>query len=132
MAQLIRITPNKARAASILRMVEPTLEMISTLDANRFPSHIVREYYEALRELISIRLLLDGYIVKGEGAHKHMIHYLGEKNLLPLEDRKLIDELREIRNHISYDGFFVEAAYLQRKRLPILDVVTKLKKLISV
>jgi len=49
-----------------------------------------------------------------------------------LEDRKLIDELREIRNHISYDGFFVEAAYLQRKRLPILDVVTKLKKLISV
>ncbi|MBS3176881.1 hypothetical protein J4457_06625 [Candidatus Woesearchaeota archaeon] len=58
---LIRVTPNKEKVQSILNMVETTLEMIKHIDKTQFPSHVIKEYYEVIRELISIVLLLDGY-----------------------------------------------------------------------
>ncbi len=69
---IIKITPNKEKASSIQKMVEATLEMISTLNIDKFPSNITKEYYEVIRELISIVLLLDGYKTYGEGAHKKL------------------------------------------------------------
>mgnify|MGYP001566898438 FL=1 len=73
---LIRTTPNKEKAGSIFKMVETTLEMIKQIDRTKFPSNIAKEYYEIIRELISIILLLDGYKTIGEGAHKRQIEYL--------------------------------------------------------
>ena len=49
---LIKITPDKEKAKSILKMVEKTLEMINSLDINKFPSNITKEYYEVIRELL--------------------------------------------------------------------------------
>ena len=58
---LIKITPNGEKAKSILKMAETTIEMIRHIDKSRFPSNIIKEYYEVIRELTSIILLLDGY-----------------------------------------------------------------------
>lgn len=74
--ELIKKTPDKNKARSILKMVEKTIEMIESLDIERFPSNITKEYYETIRELISVILLLDGYKTHGEGAHKKQIDYL--------------------------------------------------------
>ena len=60
MEELIRVTPDKEKARSILKMVEATLEMIRFIDKIKFPSNVAKEYYEIIRELISIILLLDG------------------------------------------------------------------------
>ena len=59
--ELIRITPNKEKAQSILKMVNTTLDMIKQIDKSKFPSNVTKEYYEVIRELASIILLLDGY-----------------------------------------------------------------------
>jgi len=129
---LINITPNHEKAKSILKMVDSTLEMVQELDPNRFPSNITKEYYDIIRELISIILLLDGYKTVGEGAHKEIIEYLG-KNYKDFsnEEISLIDELRRIRNKISYDGFFVTEDYVERKKDFLLKIIDKLKREIN-
>ena len=128
---LIRITPNKEKAHSIFRMVEITLEMIKQIDKSKFPSNIAKEYYEVIRELISIILLLDGYKTIGEGAHKRQIEYL-EANYKEFvkSETVFIDELRMTRNKIAYDGFFVKESYIDRKLIDIQKLIDKLKEIV--
>jgi len=44
--------------------------------------------------------------------------------------KSLIDDLRIIRNKISYNGFFVTEDYLERKRKDILMLIDALKIII--
>ena len=132
MDELIRITPNREKAQSILKMVATTLEMIKQIDTNAFPSNVAKEYYEVIRELISIVLLLDGYKATGEGAHKRQIEYL-EANYKEFSRAEivLVDDLRVTRNRIAYDGFFVKESYVERKLADIQKIIEKLKGLIG-
>ena len=128
---LIKITPNKEKASSIFKMVEITLEMIKQIDKIKFPSNIAKEYYEVIRELVSIILLLDGYKTIGEGAHKRQIEYL-EANYREFSKFEIafIDDLRITRNKIAYDGFFVKGSYIDRKLTDILRIIGKLKEIV--
>ncbi len=114
---LIKVTPDKEKSKSMIRMVDVTLEMIETIDASRFPSNVVKEYYDAIRELMTALLLLDGYKTVGEGAHKRLIEYV-EQNYKQFTgyEISLIDELKITRNKIAYDGFFVKEEYLKRRK----------------
>ena len=112
-------------------MVDQTLEMIDTLDIDRFSSNIVKEYYEVLRELATIILLLDGYKIYGEHAHKGLIYYLENNKILRQHEVTLLDKLRDLRNRISYDGFFVDSGYVERKRADILSLILRLKEVID-
>jgi hypothetical protein len=129
---LVKIEPNKEKAKSILKMVETTLAMIKTVDDSKFSSNVVKEYYEVIRELSSIVLLLDGYKTYGEGSHRKLIEYI-EKNYSELseEEVRLIDDLRILRNKIAYDGFFVEKDYIKRKIDVIIKILDKLKDIIN-
>jgi len=132
MEELIKITPNKEKAKSILKMTDTTLEMIKNIDIDKFPSNLAKEYYDVIRELLTIILLLDGYKTYGEGAHKKLIEYL-EKNYKEFSRNEifLIDDLRIVRNKIAYDGFFVEKDYIARKLKDIKEIIEKLKKIIN-
>jgi len=129
---LIKITPNREKAKSILKMVEITLRMISTINKTEFPSNLTKEYYEVIRELISIVLLLDGYKTMGDSAHKTTIEYLESKyKEFNGSEIFLINELRITRNKIAYDGFFVKESYIDRKISDIHKIIAKLKELIN-
>ena len=130
--ELIRVTPNKEKAESILKMVDTTLEMIKHIDKNKFPSNVTKEYYEVVRELVSIVLLLDGYKAVGEGAHKKQIEYL-EANYKEFSKAEIviIDDLRITRNKIAYDGFFVKESYIERKLEDIQKIIERLKGVIN-
>lgn len=122
---LIKVTPDREKARSILKMVRTSQEMILTIDSGRFPSNVTKEYYEIIRELMSVLVLLDGNETYGEGAHRDLIEYL--KGEMSSQDISLIDELRTIRNKIAYDGFFVTADYISRKQSRILEIVGRLQ-----
>ncbi|MCZ7392084.1 MAG: hypothetical protein ABOK23_10575 [Candidatus Methanoperedens sp.] len=128
---IIKTAPDREKAKSILKMVETTLEMIDTIDPKKFTSHVVKEYYEVIRELITVILLLDGYKTQGEGAHKKLIEYM-KKNYAEFRGHEisLIDDLRVIRNKIAYNGFFVTDDYLDRRRQEILTLIDKLRIII--
>ena len=128
---LVKITPNKEKARSIFKMADVTLEMIRQIDKSKFPSNIAKEYYEVIRELISIILLLDGYKTIGEGAHKRQIEYL-EANYKDFSKYEIafINDLRVTRNKIAYDGFFVKESYIDKKLTEILKIIDKLKGIV--
>jgi hypothetical protein len=128
---IIKTIPDREKAKSILKMVETTLEMISAIDSRKYPSNVLKEYYEVIRELITVILLLDGYKTQGEGAHKKLIEYL-EKNYPEFKRHEisLIDDLRLTRNRIAYNGFFVTDEYLERKMKEILAIIEKLRVII--
>ena len=130
--ELIKITPDKEKARSILKMVDSTLSMIKSINMEEFSSNVTKEYYDVIRELITVVLLLDGYKTYGEGAHKKLIEYLNEtyKNFSEYEIQ-LIDELRNTRNRIAYDGFFVEVDYIKRKSKDIQEIIKKLKEVVK-
>ena len=128
----MKIAPDKEKARSILRMVETTLEMINLIDKTKFPSNVAKEYYEIIRELTSIILLLDGYKAIGEKAHKRQIEYLeASYKELSKAEISLMDDLRITRNKIAYDGFFVKKSYIDRKLIEIISVIDKLKEIIK-
>ena len=128
---LIKITPDKEKAQSILKMVDITLEMIKVIDIEKFSSNVTKEYYDVIRELLSVVLLLDGYKTYGEGAHKRLIEYI-QSNYKELNEYEisLLDDLRIKRNKIAYDGFFVEKDYIKRKIKDIQVIIGKLKEII--
>jgi len=128
---IIKITPDKKKAESILKMVDTTLEMVRGIDIIKFSSNVTKEYYEIIRELISIILLLDGYKVVGEGAHKRQIEYL-KNNYKEFNTFEilLIDDLRIIRNRVAYNGFFIKESFLERKLKDIEGIIKKLKAII--
>ncbi len=132
MEELVRIKPNIEKARSILKMVETTLKMIKGIDKSKFPSNVIKEYYEIIRELVSVILLLDGYKTMGEGAHKRMIDYLKDNyNEFDSHEILLIDDLRIIRNKIAYDGFFVKENYIDRNLKNIHNIIERLKTIIN-
>ncbi len=129
---LTRTTPDKEKAGSMLKMSEIRMDMIATIDRKRFPSNVLVEYYNVIRQLMTAVLLLDGYKTKGEGAHRQLIEYLGA-NCAEFSGYEvhLLEELRTIRNRIEYDGFFVEEEYLERRIKDILPLILKLKKAVG-
>ncbi len=127
--ELVKITPNIEKAKSILAMVDKTREMINTIDFEKFSSNVTKEYYEIVRELMAVVLLLDGFKAYGEGAHVMQIDYC--KSLLEEDDIILIESLRKLRNRIAYDGFFVDKDYIIRKKDKIELIINKLNKIIS-
>ena len=73
---------------------------------------------------------MDGYKTQGEGAHKKLIDFLAENYPEFTEyEISLIDGLRDMRNRIAYDGFFVESEYLERKAGVIQRLIEKLTAL---
>ncbi len=129
---IIKVSPDKEKAKSVMKMVNTTLDMIKSIDTVKFPSNVVKEYYDVLRELISVVLLLDGFKTKGEGAHKKLIEYL-EQNYKEFNSYEisLLDDLRITRNKIAYDGFFVTDDYLERKKESIKMIIRKLRNIID-
>jgi len=129
---LIKITPNKEKAKSILKMADTTIEMIKVIDIAKFSSNVTKEYYDVIRELISVVLLLDGYKTYGEGAHKKLVEYI-QTNYAEFNEYEtsLIDDLRTTRNKIAYDGFFVGKDYIERKIKDIQKIVNKLRGIID-
>lgn len=113
-------------------MVELTFQMIADINPTKFPSPIIKMHYDVLRELLSCIALLDGYKTQGEGAHKELIDYLAQHyTQFSEQEITLIDELRIIRNKISYDGFFVNPSYIERTKVPTIKLIEKLQRLIN-
>ena len=129
---LIKITPSKEKAQSILKMVDTTIEMIKVIDIAKFSSNVTKEYYDVIRELLSVILILDGYKTSGEGAHKKLIEYIQE-NYKEFNEYEvsLLDDLRIKRNKIAYDGFFVDKDYIERKIDDIQKIIEKIKEIIK-
>lgn len=131
--KLIKITPDKEKAKSMMNMANTRQNMISTVDSSKYTSLVVEGHYEIIKELMSSILIFDGYKTKGEGAHKALIEYIGDTYKAKFEQSEIyfLDELRKIRNKINYNGFFVKTDYLSRNEKRIIQIISTLKEIIN-
>ena len=54
---LIKITPNKKRINSLIKMAISNIKMVETISHEKFPSNVLKEYYGIIRELMSAKML---------------------------------------------------------------------------
>ena len=127
--ELIKISKDKDKAKSILKMISLIEERIKMQDRQRMAALIISDYYEIIKELITAILLLDGYKTL---SHKDLIDYLKEKYVeFNQHEIYTLDDLRILRNRVAYEGFFVEYSYLNRNENSFKEIIQKLKNLIE-
>lgn len=122
-------TSDKQKALALRKMADVTLQRIKDTDVDKYASPILKDYYDVLHELMEAITSLDGIKMSGEGAHEKLINYIVTSHGLEEMDRIFLQELRNFRNMIAYEGFFIEPDYLKRNQGKIDDII---KKLISV
>ena len=123
---LHQVYPDREKAKSIYKMVVQTLEMVKTIDQRKFPSNVLKDYYDIIRQLTEIQVLIRGYKAKGDAAHEECFKFAEQSGILNLTEFLLAEELRKNRNRIEYEGFFIDAAYLTRKQKEITSLINKL------
>ena len=68
----------------------------------------------------------EGIKIKGEGAYQELIDYLSQRHNLEDQTRLFLQQLREYRNHISYEGFMIHKNYISLNKDKIILIIKKL------
>lgn len=137
METLVKVSPDVERAKSLMDMVLvrlSSIEILFKIDAEKFASKIVEEYYEALFELVTAIMAVDGYKTRPElpGTHIETINYLRKTYpVLSESEFQLLDELRTKRNGIKYYGKKVRLEYLQDRVAGMKKTIKLLKQLVQ-
>ncbi|MFH0831829.1 MAG: hypothetical protein V1886_03115 [archaeon] len=127
--ELIKITPDKEKARSILKMILLLEERIKGQDKGRMAALIIADYYEIIKELITALLLIEGYKTL---SHKDLVDYAkGNYPEINSQEISVIDDLRILRNRIAYEGFFAEISYLNRNESLFKAIIQKLIGLVK-
>ena len=128
---IIETRIDKQKAKSLTKMAEITLERLKTTDQEKYPSNTLTDYYDTIHKLMEALALLNGIKSKGEGAHQELIDYTAKKEKLDEQNRRLVQQMREYRNRISYEGFNINKNYVQLNEQKIQEIIRKLKTIIE-
>lgn len=110
---ITRTARDKEKASVLISMSRTTLERLKQTDKEKYPSNTLTDYYEIIRKLMEALNILDGIKVKGEGAHIEIINLVCKDYNFPESDREFLQQLRDYRNRIAYEGFYVNADYIK-------------------
>ena len=124
MDDIIKITPDEEKVKSILKMISLIEERIKIQNRKKMTALIIADYYEIIKELITGVLLLEGYKTL---SHKNLINYLKRYPEFGSHELSVLDDLRILRNRITYEGFFVDISYLDRNEQLFKEIIKKLK-----
>lgn len=112
------------RANSLIKLANLRLEFLSSIDEDKFLFKKIEEYYEVIKELTLAHMYNNGFNCSN---HICLIAYLKHSfKDFEFEVNK-IDELRKVRNEISYRGFVVRSDYLKRNELEFLNIIRVLR-----
>ena len=70
----------------------------------------------------------EGIKIKGEGAHQELIDYIAKKHSLDEQARQFLQQMREYRNRISYEGFMIHKNYIELNQDKIKEIIDLLSK----
>ena len=128
---IIRIQPDKQKARSLKGMALITLERLKETDLEKYPTNTLTDYYDIMRKLMEALTSIKGIKIKGKGAHKEIIDYVCEQHNLSTAIKQFMQELRDYRNRISYEGFMIKQNYIKNNSQKIEQIINKLIELID-
>jgi len=123
----IQIKPDNEKAKALKKMAEITLKRLEETDKEKYPSNTLTDYYDIIHKLMEATTIKEGIKIKGEGAHRQLIEHVVKKKNLNQQDSIFLQEMRDIRNRISYEGFTVNKNYISlniRKINRIVDILS--------
>ena len=125
---LTKIQPDKQKAESLKIMAEITLQRLETTELTKYPSNTLTDYYDVLHKIMEAITLSEGVKFKGKGAHQELIEYASKKHNLGEPIRQFIQEMREYRNRISYEGFMINKNYVTLNQEKIKKIINILQE----
>ena len=72
--------------------------------------------------------LVDGVKSRGEGAHQELIDYIANKYSLGEQTRQFLQQMRDYRNRISYEGFTINKNYIVLNQEKIKQTIKTLSE----
>ena len=123
------MTPDPAMARALAAMTDVRLRALSKVGTGPFTSILVEQHYEAIKELITALMAANGWKTY---SHEVLVGYLKHfyKEFTEAEIA-LVDQLRKLRNDISYRGVAVNPEYWERNKSAAAAVITKLKAVLE-
>ncbi len=123
-----KVEVDNEKIKSMLKMSSVRLEFLKRQKPDEETASIITDgYYEVIKELLTALLLKHG--LKSDN-HECLISFF--KNKFPKYEYEIniLYELKNIRNRIEYDGFFVDKSYLEKNKLEFEHIIKLLKELI--
>lgn len=130
---IVKVQPDMQKSQALRKIAEVTLERIKDTDIDKYPSNILVDYYETIHKLLEAITSIEGTKIKGEGAHQELIDYVTKNYSLDEQTRQLLQQMRDYRNRISYEGLMINKNYIllnEKKLKEIIELLLdKLSKL---
>src|SRR3989344_8241780 len=123
---ITKVKPDKQKAESLKKMAEVTLERLDNTDMEKYPSNTLLDYYDVVHKLIEALTLREGIKVKGEGAHQELIDYVAKQKKIDEHMRQFLQQIRDYRNRISYEGFMINKNYIGLNKKIITRIIIRL------
>ena len=120
------IQPDKEKAKALKKMADVTLERLNETPIEKYPTNTLNDFYDILHKLLEAYTLSRGVKFKGEGAHKELVDYGARELSLEEEKRIFLQQMREYRNKISYEGFIIHSNYIKLNRDKINTIIKEL------
>ena len=129
---MLKVEIDSEKSKSMYKMTLDRENFIKTLEINDNSATIITEnYYEVIKELGTIILLLDGLKASGDYAHKETIDYLQKINIFDEGETSFVQDLRTKRNYSSYEGKRISKEYILERRKNLEQVISKLRKAVE-
>jgi|SRR3989344_4998529 len=123
---IIKIKTDKQKSESLKKMAEITLKRLHKTDMGEYPSNTLLDYYDVIHELMEAFTLKNGIKIKGERAHQELIDYIFKQYNFDEQTRQFLQQMREYRNRISYEGFMVHKNYINLNKDKIQNIIKNL------
>lgn len=123
------ITPDREKANSLLAMAKTTLQRLKETDKNKYPANTLTDYYDSLHKIMDAIASIEGIKFRGEGAHQELIDHICKEYKQKESTRIFLQELRNYRNRIAYEGFTITSEYIKTNSERIEQIITALIRL---
>lgn len=123
-----KISVDKNRALALKKMSGISLERLNAFDKLKYPSNTLDDYYDILHQLMESLSLLNGFKFSGDSAHKELIDWICFYLNFNDQEKYFLQTIRNYRNKISYEGFFVKPNFIKQNDAKILEIIKKLNE----
>jgi len=124
-----KVEPDLEKIESIKKICNVRLKIVREIEINKETASIVAtDYYEVIKELLVALLLKNG--LKSDN-HECLISFFKNKYPKYEYESKVIHQLKNVRNRVSYDGVFVKKDYIDANKLEFDHIIELLNKLLK-
>ena len=120
---IIKVKKDKQKSESLKKMAQITLERLERTDMEKYPSNTLLDYYDVIHKLMEALTIKKGIKAKGEGAHQELIEYIAREKIINEQIRQFLQQMREYRNKISYEGFMIHKNYISLNKEKIQNII---------